>query len=278
VPSLNKRVGGFEDGDLVGIMAEAKRGKTTLLLNQLDWCAAECGHPALLHCLEMPPKRMVRKWISMVTQTDDTPGASKITQETINQALEIGSRMKSDLLFGYQKVQRTDDVFELFHQAVRRYGVKVVGFDNLQLLVRSVEHFAQETSRLAKDFKAMAMELKILVHLIIQPHRVQEGTIISSRNVHGSSAVAKDVDCMICLHRNRIGQIKEQDFKGYLDIEENFEPQMLVRADLTRYAPGGVCTLFMDGARSTVREFLPSDLTGEPSKPLGLIPTEVIQV
>jgi hypothetical protein len=131
---------------------------------------------------------------------------------------------------------------------------------------------------LTKDFKAMAMELKILVYLIIQPHRVGEGQIISSRNAMGSSAIEKDVDCMICLHRNRIGQIKEQDFKGYLDIEENFEPQMLVRADLTRYAPGGVCTLFMDGARSTVREFLPSDLTGEPSKPLGLIPTEVIQV
>jgi hypothetical protein len=278
-PSLNRRVGGFEPGDLVGWSAEGKVGKTTLLLNLLDWHASLREEPALLHCLEMTPKRLIRKWISYITQTDDTPGRSQITVETIDRAMEIGRNMKADLLFGYQRVRKSEEAFELIYQAVRRYGVKVVGFDNLQLLVRSLEHSAQETSRVTKDFKAMAMELKILIHLIIQPNRVAEGQIVAARNAAGSSAIEKDVDAFICLHRNRVAQIKAVDFKGFMDTEDNFEPQMLVRADLTRFAPGGTCTLFMQGATSTVREMNDADILVTPTpNMLEGIPTEQVAV
>jgi replicative DNA helicase/ribosomal protein L37AE/L43A len=271
--SLNKRCGGFEDGDLVGWSAEGKCGKSTMILNLLDWEAGINGNPSLFHCLEMTPKRLVRKWASYVTQTDDTPGASKFTLDTLKDALGIGAKMKADLLFGYQKVKRTEEVFELIYQAVRRYGVKVVGFDNLQLLIRSLEHAAQETSRAVKDFKSIAMELKILMHLIIQPNRVKEGDVVAARNAMGSSAIEKDVDSYICLHRNRVAQIKAKDFMGFMDVDDNFEPQMLTRVDLSRYAPGGTCTLYFDGARSTVREMTQGDVTSATYHP-GVIEVE----
>jgi hypothetical protein len=42
---------------------------------------------------------------------------------------------------------------------------------------------------------------------------------------------------------------------GFIDEINSFDPQMFVRVDLARYAPGGTTTLWFDGATSTVREF-----------------------
>lgn len=259
-PSLNERAGGFEDGDLIGWMAQAKVGKSTAALNLLHYYAQVEGYCSFMYCQEMPPKRLVRKWVSHVTQTDDSPGNSKITVESVATALEIARGMKSDILFGFTPSRKMEDVFDTIRQTVRRYGVQVVCFDNLQMMVGSLEHSAQETSKITKGFKSLAMELGILIHLIIQPNRVAEGQIVAARNAMGSSAIEKDVDMMICLHRNRVGKITEKDFTGFMETNDNFEPYLLARVDLARYAPGGVCTLFMDGSTSTIREFSDTDL------------------
>lgn len=252
-PSLTKIMGGFNYGEVVGIIAEGKVGKTTLCLNWLDYYVAK-GIPSFMLCLEMLPKALVRKWISYKTQTDDT----LMKKEHVVQGLEIAKSMPADLLFGYTKAD-PDTVFDMIRLAVRRYGIKVVAFDNLQFLVRSLAHTAQETANMSKRFKELAMELNILILLVVQPNRVREGEIVSARNANGSSAIEKDVDAMLALHRNRVGQIKAGDFNGFLEAEANFEPQLLCRADLTRYASGGVCTLWMQGEVSTVRELSDED-------------------
>lgn len=246
---------------------------TTLALNWLDYFAIK-GIPSFMFCQEMPPKRMVRKWVSCVTKTDDTPGRSQITPDTINLALEIAVNRPGDLLFGYTNSNKAEDVFETIRQAVRRYGVKIVCFDNFHMLINNVTHSAQQAGALSKAFKAIAMALQIAILLIIQPNRVQEGQIIAARNAKDSSSIEKDVDGMLCLHRNRIGKIKESEFYGYMDTEENFEPQLLVRVDLSRYAPGGTCTLYMDGATSTVRELSQNDMVPTTSVKGGPIPIE----
>lgn len=258
-PSLTMKVGGFEDGDLVGIMAEGKIGKTSLALNLLHYYSMQ-GYQTFMYCQEMPPKRMVRKWVSHVTQTDDTPGASKMTVESVDLGLQVAGEMPGDILFGYTTMHKPEEVYNTIRQAVRRYGVKVVCFDNLQMMVRSLEHSAQETSKYSKMFKSIAMELGVLTILIIQPNRVADGQIVSARNAMGSSAIEKDVDHMICLHRNRVGAIKADQFQGQMETDSTFEPQMMVKVDLSRYSAGGITTLYMDGATSTVREFCNTDM------------------
>ncbi len=125
-----------------------------------------------------------------------------------------------------------------------------------------------------KEIKGLAMELKIVILLIIQPKRVEDGQIAAARHANGSSAIEKDVDAMICLHRNRTAQIKAADFKGFMESDENFEPQMLVRVDLSRYSAGGTCTLMMDGKTSTVREMTKDDVTAPTPMAPGAIPVE----
>lgn len=253
--SLNQRFGGANFGEVVAIIAEGKIGKTTMAMNWLDYYAEKHGLTGLNICLEMPQKNLVRKWICYKTDTDD----KDLTADTVNKGLELAQAMKGDLLFGYVRAGKAEDAFDLIRQSVRRYGVKVVVFDNLQFLVRSIDHAAQETSKLSKQFKDLAMELNILILLIVQPNRVKEGEIVAARNSSGSSAIEKDVDAMIALHRNRQARVKAHDFQGFLEADENFAPEMLVRVDLSRYAPGGVVTLMMEGGKSKVRELTEAD-------------------
>lgn len=253
-PELNVLMNLLDDGDLVGIMAEGKVGKTTMAMNWLQYLITRYEKAGLMFCQEMQPKRLVSKWIDFVT---DTPSNEK-TIKTVEDAMCIAADMKADYLFGYTSSTKFSEVADTIRQAVRRYGVKFVCFDNLQLLCRNVEHSAQETSIITKQFKNLAMELGIVILLIIQPNRVREGEIVAARNAHGSSAIEKDVDYMICLHRNREGKVKQDDFDaagGYIQVAENFGPQLLVRVDLSRYSSGGSDTLWMDGAKSKVTSF-----------------------
>lgn len=276
---LNRKMGGCCWGEVVGIIAEGKVGKTTFALNWLDYLANKFSLNCFMFCLEMPTKTLVRKWISYKTQTDDSPDKSDFTVKTVDDGMEIARQMNGDILWGFAKVgQKTETIFETIRQVVRRYGVKVVCFDNLQFLVRSLDHTAQETANMSKKFKELAMELGILIILIIQPNRVREGEIVAARNSNGSSAIEKDVDNMIALHRNRVAKIKSHEFNGFLDCDDNFEPQLLCRVDLSRFAPGGVCTLMMDGAKSTVKEFSQQDLSSLPAPATGSLSNISVEV
>lgn len=246
---------------------------TTMCLNWLDYYVS-LGIPSMMYCLEMMPKRLARKWVSFVTQTDDTPGRSLITKESIVNAKKTALERDADLLFAYTRGGNKEEVYETIRQAVRLYGVKVVCFDNLQLLCRSIDHSAQETSVITKGFKDLAMELGIVILLVVQPNRVREGEIVAARNAMGSSAIEKDVDSMIALHRKRIGQVKDDEFIGFLETESTFEPQLLVKVDLNRYGPGGITTLFMEGNVSTVREFGMDELNNMPKPNYGALAVE----
>ena len=272
--SFNRRLCGYEPGDLVGVLAEEKRGKTTFVMNILDFLNRQYNEPVLMYCQEMMPTRMVRKWVAYATDTDD----KNITIEVLDAALGIAANREADYLFGYTKSLNRKDVFDTIRQAVRRYGVKFVCFDNLQLLCRSQDNVAQETSATTKEFKQLAMELGIVIFLIMQPNAVREGEIVSSRKVYGSSAPGKDVDAMVCLHRNREGNLKEEEFAavGFMEIEENFAPELLTRVDLSRYSAGGVTTLLFDGGKSKVTEFTPAQVQQKQSL-MPVDPTSFVQ-
>jgi replicative DNA helicase len=228
---------------------------TSFALNWLDYYSS-LGIPSLMYCCEMPPKRLIRKWISYVTDTPDSPLESQITLHTIQSAKEIANNRTGDYLFGFTKINKVNDVFQTITDAVSRYGVKIVCFDNLQLLVRSIDNYAQETSVLTKKFKELAMALNILIVLIVQPTKIKEGEVISETNARGSAAIQQDVDAMLVLHRNKKANFTEQDLRnlGHIEIVENLEPKMFVRASLTRYAPGGIGMLYMDGEKSSITE------------------------
>ena len=253
--SVNEVLGGVEYGDVIGIIAEGKVGKTTFALDWADWFVDVKKIPTLFLCFEMPQRRVARKWVSFVTRTPD----DQMSVEAIQRARDILSMREADFVLGYTSAQDQEKVFDLIRSCVRRYGIKVLVLDNLQLMVREVQHAAQATSVLSKRIKDLAMELGILILLIVQPKRVEANEIVAARHSAGSSAIEKDLDCMICLHRGRVGVIKASDFQGFVEERENFSPYLLARVDLSRYSSGGATTLYMEGSMSLIREMTPGE-------------------
>jgi 5S rRNA maturation endonuclease (ribonuclease M5) len=270
-PTLTKKAGGMEPGDVVDIIAVGKVGKTTMAMNQLEHIRHKYGENVFMFCLEMTTDRMLRKVVSHMTNTDDSPALNDDDARKKRDAMLAAIPMakahvlqsKGDYLFGYTTVARGEaqKVFDIIRQVVRRYGVKWVCFDNLQLLcdldLKQQNNRTVNLSQLSKQFKALATELKIVIIRIIQPNRVKPGEIVDSANSDGASQIEKDCDMMIALHRSKHASMRESEFKdmGFIDEDTTLEPSMLTKVALSRYSGGGMTTLDFHGATSTVREF-----------------------
>lgn len=278
-PELNKLVG-FEDGDVIDILAPEKVGKTTFGLNLLDHMVSTYGEDGLLVCLEMTQARLARKWVALITGFKDVitaPGTpeSKVQlaelKTAVSKARVTMHSRTADLYFAYpQMVKEPEDVFRLIRDCIRRYGVKWVMFDNLQRLcddtLKSQAHRTVQLSQISKGFAKIAKDYRIKLIRILQPKRIEKGQTISSNDTDGSSQVAKDCDATITMWRNVVGDTKKSAYDTesahFKETEQSFEPNTKLSVALSRYSSGGTCFLYFDGARSLVRSYTAEERSG----------------
>lgn len=292
-PKLSELVG-WENGDVIDIVAPEKIGKTTFGLNIMEFEVDTYGEDGLVICLEMTPARLARKWVCMVTGTDDSQGKTVeeeiAKKDTLLKAIDTArgraAGRTGDLYFSYPQVKEPEDVYKLIRDCIRRYGVKWVMFDNIQLLcdntLKNHAHRTVHLSQISKQFAKLAKDYGIKLIRILQPKRIAPGNIVSTDDVDGSSQIAKDCDCMITLHRARIGEIKKADFEmsGVMETKASFDDKMLTTVGLSRYSCGGSCTLLFKGATSQVLDMdearRAAVIASRPSTNGYEMPTEVV--
>ena len=243
---------------------------TTFGLNIIEGMVDKYDEDGLIICLEMTQARLAKKWVSMVTNCDDSipktleEGAEKLARwkQAIPVARAKAAARKGDIYFANPQIKDVEEVFKLIKDCVRRYGVKWVMFDNLQLLCdttlgKNFNHRTIHLSQISKGLAKIAKDFNIKLIRILQPKRITPGNIVSTDDVDGSSQVAKDCDCMITLHRTRLGEIKKNDWETsqYMETEASFDSKMLVTVGLSRYSCGGCCTLEFLGNVSQVIEY-----------------------
>lgn len=266
------RLVGFEDGDVIDIVAPEKIGKTTFGLNLMEYMVANYEEDGIIICLEMSTTRLARKWVSLVSDFDDSlPNSDEeakkkltVLKESIGVARAIASGRESNLYFCYPYIKEVDDAYKLIHDCIRRYGVKWVMFDNLQLLcdrtLRNQGHRTIHLSQISKTFAAFAKDYGIKFLRILQPHRIGDGQIINSNDVDGASQIAKDCDAMFVLWRTALGEMtkKQYEQQDLFNIEASFDPKMMCNVGLSRYSGGGTVNLHFDGGKSKVTEYMTS--------------------
>jgi KaiC/GvpD/RAD55 family RecA-like ATPase len=269
-PSLNRKFGGAGPSDVVDLIGEEKRGKTSMALQWADFLVSE-GNDTLFFCLDMPAVKLIRKWVSLVTETDDSPWQTpeeavlrgKVMKQAIKDARMLARERTADILFASANGRDLDVMFETMKQAVRRYGVKVIVFDNLQamcdLTLTNPSHRTIHMSQISKRFKLLATETGAFIIRIVQPTKMRDGQICTSTNADGSSQISKDCDASISIHRNRRAHMTtstEFEKQGsFVDEDVSFEPQTIVNVDISRYAAGGKTTLWFRGEISKFEEF-----------------------
>jgi replicative DNA helicase len=240
---------------------------TTFAMNLVEYEVGRYGDDAVFICLEMTRAKMTRKWVSHKRQiADNTP---KNVAEGIDlknrflQALpglkqEVAER-EGDLYFCYPKYEKVEDIYNLIRDIIRRYGVKWIVLDNLQRLCDTTlgsKNRTEHLSQISKVLSQIAKDYNVQFVRILQPHRIGNGRMVTTDNVDGASQIAKDCDCMITLHRNRVGEITAQDFEmaGFVQADASFSDDTLVAVGLSRYSSGGYTTLHCNGATSTFME------------------------
>jgi 5S rRNA maturation endonuclease (ribonuclease M5) len=271
-PELNKLVG-FENGDIIDIVAPEKVGKTTFGLNLLDHMVKTYGEDGLLICLEMTQTRLARKWISLVTGFEDIitqPGTleskAKLMElkKCIVEAKKEQQSRTADLYLCYpQAVSTPEDIFKLMRDCIRRYDVKWIMLDNVQRLcddtLKNQAHRTIHLSQISKQLAKIAKDYRIKLIRILQPKRIEKGQIITTNDVDGSSQVAKDCDCMCTMWRSVVGEMKKSEYEeesiGFKETDLSFDPKTKLTVGLSRYSAGGSCYVLCDGARSTFRSY-----------------------
>lgn len=265
---LNKWVG-FDDADVIDILAPEKVGKTTFALNLVEHMVDTYGDDGVIICLEMSRAKMARKWICHKAQIADNIPQNEIEATELYEAFmqaipkvqDIAANREGELYFCYPQYKTMEDLYGIIRQIIRRYGVKWIVFDNIQRAADTTSsakgsNRTEHLSQISKVLSQMAKDYNVNMVRILQPNRVGKGQIVSTDNVDGSSQIAKDCDCMITLHREKQGEMSVDQFAaiGHVDEGMSFSPVMLASVGLSRYSGGGRITLYYDGARSTVNE------------------------
>jgi replicative DNA helicase len=157
-------------------------------------------------------------------------------------------------------VIRPKDLFDLLRQAIRRYGLRLLIFDNIHALARSVDHRSEEISVLSKQFKALAMEMEIPILLIAQPRKLIPGVVMTPWDFKDSVDLYSDSDQMIILHRETTGKAKGKDAVAEADGEQDTKsPFTLVRIAKARRVAERDVSLYFEGSQHRFREVTPME-------------------
>lgn len=241
LPSLAKVVGALSNGDLVVLSGQPGVGKSTFALQIATDVALNRSGAALFYCLEMRPERLTMKVIQSYKELSEW----QITNEIIDTAgLEL-SGLELYWGYNYSKVQ-LEEVLETITEAVARYEIKLVVFDNVHFLCTSLDNISAEVSRITKSLKLLAEGLEIPVMLVAHVRKLEKGRqIAQGDDLKDAKALYADADTVIILHRNRT---KGQD---EIDVYEN---ETIVKLEKRRYGPCQQVSLYYHGARSRFYE------------------------
>jgi len=253
--AVNRLVRLWRPGNLIVVGAPPRVGKTSLLLNVAAFWAQR-GFPVLFYCLEMGVEELVQHVLC---------AHYRLPEEQITPA--VIARARQDLaewplyLGGDARVTGRKEVMDLLRQAVRRYGLKLLVFDNLHFLARSVEHNREEIAVLTKDFKLLAMEQEIPLVLVAQPRKLQTGQIMSLWDLLGSVTISCDADQVILMHREMLAPMRDWNGTGQRSAEQdNLSPVTLIRLEKGRHVPSRDTTLYLEGAQHRFREVTADDV------------------
>ncbi|NYT08620.1 MAG: AAA family ATPase, partial [Methanosarcinales archaeon] len=245
-PDVNERVGGWRPGDLIILSAPPKTGKTSWALNVSGSLAFQ-GIPSLFFCVEMRPERLADKLIEYKYRQ------AQLTAQDMMKANEEFSGLPLYFAYSFKK-QSVDQVIDLIREAVKRYDLKFVVFDNIHFLVRSTMNTNEELAQAIQAFKLLAEEMEIPIMVIAQPRKGEFGGrkgIMDAEDIKGSSAFHSDCDQMILLHRKKVdSNAKNLDNNDFSSVAEVLMPQTLVRVEAHRYGPGGDALLYFHGEYS----------------------------
>ena len=210
IPNLDRRIGGFYEGELSVWTGKRGEGKSTLL-GQLLLEAVDQGFPVCAYSGELPAWKF-KYWIALqaagpnyIQDRKDPvtgrslPAATPFAQRAIDEwwrgrfhIYDIGNRNTHDAA----------DILRLFRYASRRYGAKIFLVDNLmsaRLQAGRDRDFYRAQSEFVSELTAFAKSAGAHVHLVAHPRKTER--IDDSDAVAGIADVTNLADNVFSVSR-----------------------------------------------------------------------------
>lgn len=244
--------------------------------------------PVLMYCLEVRPERLAERLIRMyLSRWIDERGVTndknyQLQREEIRQAtlIDLGGGRKerqvetkvADNLYqitlgNIQAMKQhligrpmyfakagtanitPQIVFDTIRYAVRRFGIKLVIFDHLHFLCRSLKNTTADTGRVTRDFKLLFEELNIPGIVITHPKKGDENEVPGLYSTRDSGEVPGDADIVLSMHRDL--EVNEKTGKSaegtYSDNDITlYKNETVIRVTASRHSGGGQAVIFWD--------------------------------
>jgi replicative DNA helicase len=229
---------GMRGGELWVLAAPPGVGKSSLAL-QIATNQALLDIPVLFFSMEMGLNAVSEKIVQAASERETITKYSIDTTRAkyLNRPLYIGRAISKPNI---------DGMMDVLREATKRYGLKMIAFDHLHFLCRSLTNQVQEIGLAVQAFKLLAEEMEIPIILVAQPRKVDLSKPMTAEDLKDSSSIHSDADGIIILHRKRV--------TGDGVCDKNLDPITMVRYEKTRYGKGGECLLYFHGEYSKFEE------------------------
>jgi replicative DNA helicase len=206
--SLDKRLSGFQPGELIILAARPRIGKTALALNMADHMGIIKKLPVIFFSLEMTASQLIKRTISRLAQVDGRHVIDgNLTPEEWQKIQVISPYLHESKLFINDKCGLSVQDMRAYCRKVRNiHGLSAIFIDYLGLIGNEGIN-ENETMRLTKisaELKMLAKDFEIPVIALAQLNRELEKRpdkhpILS--DLRGSGSIEQDADIVLFLHR-----------------------------------------------------------------------------
>ncbi|MCK5128604.1 MAG: replicative DNA helicase [Clostridiales bacterium] len=256
-PTMDKRLTGFQPGQLILIAARPSMGKTALMLDIAQQTARLNDDAKIaVFQLEMPYEHLIERMISGIgsipLQNIRTGRLTDKNWDTLNETADTLSDCK---IFIDDSSGVT--VMEMLSKCRRlkiEHGLSLVIIDYLQLMSsvgkRQSESRQQEVSSITRALKLMARELEVPVILGSQLSRAPEQRVDHHpmlSDLRESGAIEQDADIVMFIYRDDYYKQKE----GRTDEITNIAEIMIAKQ---RNGPTGTVELSWDAENASFRD------------------------
>jgi replicative DNA helicase len=194
---FNKIMGGYREGRFNVIAARPGMGKTSLMIQEA-YDLVRQGIPVLFYSLEMTATELIAKLANIAT------GISykrQISGEMSKDELEFLTKFSEELyelpLFIVDNKNKWYQIKDDVQRKIRKYGIKVVVFDYVQLINMPGANTLEQISQLSTEIKRLALNNKICCVGISQMSRDSDKggrSFPKSSDLRGSGQLEQDAD------------------------------------------------------------------------------------
>lgn len=206
-PIVNRLTNGWRKTDLIILAARPSVGKTAFALN-LARNAAKSGVPVGFFSLEMSKGQLMQRLQSAESGIYMEMFDRVMTNGDINKVILANERINKDKIY----IDDTGgmDIYELRSKArrmVSKHNVGIIFIDYLQLMSgdpNKQQNREQEISKISRDIKALAKELKVPIIALSQLSRANETQKREPflSDLRDSGAIEQDADVVMFLWRD----------------------------------------------------------------------------